>query len=153
MRTRLLIAAAFASVAATATGAPAEMSLLGTWEIVEAQPAPWAGASQRAALAAEGKRQLKLLITFTPKEVVSRNRAIACRRAAYEPTDYEADAIFQGNLPEPNPTAAAQRLGFKKGEIPGVDLRCTGGQFSYHFRDRNTAMTALNNVIYTLKRH
>jgi hypothetical protein len=26
------------------------------------------------------------------------------------------------------------------------------GQFAFHFRDRNTALTAFNNVIYTLKR-
>ena len=84
--------------------------------------------------------------------MISRHKALACKRAEYEPTDYEADAMFQGNLPEPNPTAAALRLGFKKGEIPGVDLKCTSGVYSYHFRDRNTALTALNNVIYTLKR-
>ncbi len=84
--------------------------------------------------------------------MTSRNKALACRRAEYESTDYEADAMFQGNLPEPNPTAAAVRLGFKKGEVPGVDLKCTTGAYSYHFRDRNTALTALSNVIYTLKR-
>lgn len=127
-------------------------ALLGTWEIVEAQPAPWADEKQRAALAAEGKRLLNQVVTFAPKEVASRHKALACRRAEYEPTDYEADAIFQGNLPEPNPTAHAIRLGFKKGEIPGVDLKCTTGVYSYHFRDRNTVLTALSNVIYTLKR-
>lgn len=127
-------------------------TLIGTWEIVEAQPAPWTPESQHAALAAAGKRMLKQTITFAPREVVSRHKALACKRAEYERTDYEADAIFQGNLPEPNPTAAAVRLGFKRGEIPGVDLRCSSGVYSYHFRDRNTAMTALSNVIYTLKR-
>ncbi len=127
-------------------------ALLGSWEIVEAQPAPWADEKQRAMLAAEGKRLLNQVVTFAPKEVASRHKALACKRAEYEPTDYEADAIFQGNLPEPNPTAHAIRLGFKKGEIPGVDLKCTTGVYSYHFRDRNTALTALSNVIYTLKR-
>lgn len=144
-------------LAATTPGSRAQdsaaaISLLGTWEIVDAQPAPWAEESRRAALAAEGKRLIKQAITFAPREVVSRHKALACKRAAYEPTDYEADAIFQGNLPEPNPTAAAVRLGFRKGAIPGVDLKCRSGHFSYHFRDRNTALTALSNVIYTLKR-
>ncbi len=68
---------------------------------------------------------IKQIITFAPSEVTSKNKALACRRAEYEPTDYEADAMFQGNLPEPNPAAAALRLGFKKGEVPGVDLKCT----------------------------
>ena len=137
---------------APANAAAQDNGLLGTWEIVEAQPAPWTEEGQRAVLAAEGKRLLKQVITFAPNEVISRHKALACRRAQYEPTDYEADAIFQGNLPEPNPTAAALRLGFKKGEIPGVDLKCSTGAYSYHFRDRNTALTAFNNVIYTLSR-
>ena len=129
-----------------------ELSLIGEWVIVEATPAPWTEDSQHAALTAQGKRLINVTITFSDNEVVSKHRLFACRRTRYEPTDYPADAIFQGNLPEPNPSAAAARLGFPKGEIQGVDLRCTGGVFSYHFRDRNTALTALDNVIYTLKR-
>lgn len=148
-----LIPIAFALIAAVPTGARAhDISLLGNWEIVEAVPAPWAPENQHAALAAQGKRMLNVVMTFTSAEVVSRQRHLACKRARYEPTDFEADAIFQGNLPEPNPTAAALRLGFAKGEIPGVDVKCTTGLYSYHFRDRNTALTALSNVIYTLKR-
>lgn len=126
--------------------------LLGTWEFVEATPAPWVDEAKHPALAATGKRMLKQTITFAPREVKSRQKWLACKRAEYETTTYEADAIFQGNLPEPNPTAAAVRLGFKRGEIPGVDLRCTNGLYSYHFRDKDTVMTALSNVIYTLKR-
>jgi len=127
--------------------------LLGTWEFVEAQPAPWVNESQHASLNAQGKRMLKQVITFAPGAVTSKQKWLACKRAEYETTTYEADALFQGNLPEPNPTAAAIRLGFKRGETPGVDLKCTSGVFSYHFRDKNTVLTALSNVIYTLKRH
>lgn len=153
--TRTLTAlAVIAWLTAIPQGAAAQVnSLIGTWEIVEAQPAPWTEEGQRPALAAEGKRLVKQVITFAPREVVSRHKALACKRAEYEPTDYEADAIFQGNLPEPNPTAAALRLGFKKGEIPGVDLKRSSGLYSYHFRDRNTVLTAFSNVIYTLRRH
>jgi hypothetical protein len=135
-----------------APGHAQQQPLIGTWEIVEAQPAPWTPENQHASLTAEGKRLLKQIITFAPNEVISKHKALACRRAQYEPTDYEADAMFQGNLPEPNPTAAAIRLGFKKGEVPGVDLKCTSGAYSYHFRDRNTVLTARSNVIYMLKR-
>jgi hypothetical protein len=138
---------------ATASLAQAQSNpLLGTWEFVEAQPAPWVDEAKHPALAAAGKRMLKQVITFAPSAVTSRQKWLACKRAEYETTTYEADALFQGNLPEPNPTAAAIRLGFKRGETPGVDLKCTSGVFSYHFRDKNTAMTALSNVIYTLKR-
>jgi len=135
-----------------APGHAQQQPLIGTWEIVEAQPAPWTPENQHASLTAEGKRLLKQISTFAPNEVISKHKALACRRAQYEPTDYEADAMFQGNLPEPNPTAAAIRLGFKKGEVPGVDLKCTSGAYSYHFRDRNTVLTARSNVIYMLKR-
>ena len=145
--------AALALLAAAPAAAFAQQNvLLGTWEIVDAQPAPWAEQSQHASLAAAGKRLIKQAITFAPREVTSRNKSLSCRRAQYEPTAYEADAIFQGNLPEPNPTAAALRLGFKKGEIPGVDVKCTTGVYSYHFHDRDTALTARSNVVYTLKR-
>ena len=130
----------------------AENSLLGEWTIVEAVPAPWADPTRHAALAAQGKRLIDVTVAFNAKDVVSKHRPFACKRVRYEPTAYPADAIFQGNLPEPNPIGAAARFGFAKGDISGVDLRCTGGLFSYHFRDANTALTALDNVIYTLKR-
>ena len=97
------------------------------------RPRPRRGAEEQkwhASLTADGKRLLNQVITFAPNEVISKHKALACRRAQYEPTDYEADAMFQGNLPEPNPTAAAIRLGFKKGEVPGVDLKCTSGAYS-----------------------
>jgi hypothetical protein len=129
-----------------------ELSLFGDWVIVEATPAPWTEESRHAALAAQGKRLINVELTFKANEVVSKHRPFACRRTRYEPTEYPPDAMFQGNLPEPNPAAIAARYGFPKGDIRGVDLRCTGGVFSYHFRDRNTVLTALDNVIYTLKR-
>ena len=152
--TRMLTAfIAIAWLAAIPHGVRAQQNaLIGTWEIVEAQPAPWADESRHAALAAAGKRLIKQTVTFRPREVASRYKPLACKRAEYETTSYETDAIFQGNLPEPNPGAVALRFGFKKGEVPGVDLRCTKGVYSYHFRDRDTVMTAFSNVIYTLKR-
>jgi hypothetical protein len=151
MRLAPAVLAGFVLFTAAPCGAQ-QQSLIGTWEIVEAQPAPWTEESQRANLTATGKRLIKQTITFTAKEAKSKHKPLACRRPLYEPTDYEADAMFQGNLPEPNPTAAAVRLGFKKGAVPGVDVKCVNGAFSYHFRDRNTVLTALNNVIYTLNR-
>jgi hypothetical protein len=148
LRMAALLPLLFAAPAAQAQSNP----LLGTWEFVEAQPAPWVEEAKHPALAAAGKRMLKQVITFAPTAVTSRQKWLACKRAEYETTTYEADALFQGNLPEPNPTAAAIRLGFKRGETPGVDLKCTSGVYSYHFLDKNTAKTALSNVIYTLKR-
>jgi hypothetical protein len=149
-----LLAAGLAAFGATAAGAQTkEISILGQWEVVEAVPAPWADEKNHAALAAQGKQMLKLTITFEPKAMKSRNRAFECKRAViYQPNEIESDALFQGNLPEPNPSAAAARLGFPKGDVPGVDVRCLKAQYTFHFRDPNTAMFNLNRVIYTLKR-
>ena len=70
----------------------------------------------------------------------------------YTPNTIEVDALFQGNLPEPNPAGAAARLGFPKRDIPGVDVRCLKALYTFHFRDPDTAMINIGRVIYTLKR-
>jgi hypothetical protein len=149
-----LLAAGLAAFGTAAAGAQTkEISILGQWEIVEAVPAPWADEKNHAALAAQGKQMLKLTITFEPKAVKSKNRAFECKRSViYQPNEIVSDALFQGNLPEPNPAAAAARLGFPKGDVPGVDVRCLKALYTFHFRDPNTAMFNLNRVIYTLKR-
>ena len=151
MRAIALIIAHFALVTPSAARS-AELSLIGEWTIVEAAPAPWTDEARHAELAVRGKRLIGVTIDFNAKDVVSKHKPFACKRARYEPTSYPADAMFQGNLPEPNPAGVAARFGFVKGDIAGVDLRCTAGLFSYHFRDANTALTAFDNVIYTLKR-
>jgi len=132
--------------------ARADNALLGKWEVVEAAPAPWADDKDRPALAAEGRKLLKMQIAFTPTEVIATHKTLACKKAAYEPTDYSPDALFQGALLEPNQEKVAQSMGFPRGDVPGVDVTCSTGAFSYHFRDKATALLAYNNVIYTLKR-
>ena len=106
-------------------GAGTTPSMLGKWEIVEAAPAPMDRPDRQAALVAEGKRMLKLVITFGPKDAEILAQALTCKRGViYEPNDLEVDAMFEGNLPEPNPAAAGARLGFPERDIPGVDVRC-----------------------------
>ena len=101
------------------------------------------------AYAAEGKRMLKLTITFTAQQVKSKYKALNCAsNVIYEANKLEPDALFQGNLPEPNPTAAVLRMGFPRGDIPSVDVRCLNAKYTFHFRDANTMMFNLNNVIY-----
>lgn len=136
---------------APASGAPS-ISLIGEWEIVEAAPGPWTTEEERPRLTNAGKYLLKTTITFKPKEIASKQKMFVCKRAIYEANSLEHDALFQGNLPEPNPAAAAARLGFKKGDVPGVDVACVKAKYVFHFLDRDTAMTTINNIIYTLKR-
>jgi hypothetical protein len=131
----------------------AAISILGKWEIVEATPAPWSQPRERTALEAQGKRVLGSLVTFSQGGIESKFKPFNCKRhVLYEPNSLEVDALFQGNLPEPNPMAAAARLGFPRGDIPGVDVRCLKALFTFHFRDPNTALINLDRVIYTLKR-
>ncbi len=131
----------------------ANVSILGKWQIVEAVPAPWSKPEEQAALAAAGKRMLNTEVTFAPGSVKSKFKPWDCKsKVLYTPNSIEVDALFQGNLPEPNPAAAAARLGFPKGDIPSVDVRCLKALYTFHFRDANTALINLDRVIYTLKR-
>jgi hypothetical protein len=130
----------------------AEISIIGDWEIVAAAPGPWTTEAERPALTNASKHLLNVAISFKPKEVVSKQKMFTCKRVVYEDNSLEHDALFQGNLPEPNPAAAAARLGFQKGDVTGVDVNCVNAKYVFHFLDRGTAMTTINNVIYTLKR-
>ncbi len=143
--------------AALAVWAPDAMaaneSILGNWQIVEAVAAPWSRPQEQAALAAASKRLLNTVVTFAPSSVKSKFKPFDCKsKVIYTPNSIEVDALFQGNLPEPNPAAAATRLGFPKGDIPSVDVRCLKALHTFHFRDPNTALINLDRVIYTLKR-
>jgi hypothetical protein len=147
-----LAAALFVALAASATLA-ADVSIIGRWQITEAAPAPWAPPEHRAALAAAGKRMIDTEVTFAPGSVKSKFKPLDCKsKVLYESSSIEVDALFQGNLPEPNPAAVAARLGFPKGDIPSVDVRCLKALYTFHFRDPNTALINLDRVIYTLKR-
>ena len=133
--------------------AAAEISIIGKWQIVEAAPAPWSKPEEQAELAAEGKRMLKTEVTFAPGSVSSKFKPFNCKsKVLYEANSIEVDALFQGNLPEPNPAAAAMRMGFPRGDIPGVDVRCLKALHTFHFRDPNTALINMNRVIYTFRR-
>lgn len=142
-----------AALAAPTLAHAAAISILGKWEIVEAVPAPWSMPKDRALLEAEGKRRLGFVVTFSQGGIESKFKPFNCKRhVLYEPNSLEVDSLFQGNLPEPNPAAAAVRLGFPRGDIPGVDVRCLKALFTFHFRDPDTALINLDRVIYTLKR-
>jgi hypothetical protein len=152
-RAGALGAALLGLMAAVLPAAAAEISIIGRWQIVEAVPGPWVPADRQAELAAEGKRLLKTEVTFAADSLASKFKPFSCKsKVIYEANLIEVDALFQGNLPEPNPAAAAARLGFPKGDIPSMDVRCLKAQYTFHFRDPNTALMNLDRVIYTFKR-
>ena len=143
----------FALVGFAPDASAAGVSIFGTWRIVEAAPAPWSRPENQAPLAAIGKRLINTEVTFAKGSVKSKFKPFDCKsRVLYETNSIQDDALFQGNLPEPNPAAAAARLGFPKGDIPSVDVRCLKALHTFHFRDSDTAMFNYDRVIYTLKR-
>src|SRR5215510_3772801 len=135
-------------VAAPFQSHAAQNELMGTWEIVDAAAAPWSVQTDRPGLTARGKKLVKAHITFAGNVVKG---AFACKKARYESTSYPIDAVFQAALPEPQ-TKYAKELGLPQGEVPGVDVNCSAGLFSYHFLNKDTALLGYDNVIYTLKR-
>lgn len=127
--------------------------LLGHWQIVAASPAPWVAPETISTMIKETgvRRLLQQRVTFAARDVTSRDTLLACKGARYAPVNMPPAGLFQGNLPEPK-ADAAKALGFAAGDIASVDVTCANGVFSYHFRDKDTALFALDNVIYTLKR-
>lgn len=149
----LMIAPAGAASEAGPQPAPSAHPIYGQWEVTRFEIAPWVDqAEDRKDLEADGATRLKLRIEFAPNEVISKDEVLGCTAAHYQPTNYPAEAIFQGNLPEPDQEKLATGLGFPLGDIPGFDLDCSTGLFSYHFANADTLLFALSDVVYWLAR-
>jgi hypothetical protein len=127
-------------------------TLLGRWQITTAAVAPWISGDKIHTLKeSDVRRYIKQRVTFEAAAVKSRDPIFACKGPVYEPTRIPPGGLFQGGLPEPKGDIA-RALGLPDGVVPGVDVACPNSRFSYHFRDKDTALFALDNVIYTLKR-
>jgi hypothetical protein len=151
------LAVAYAMALTTAWGAadaPAtNYPILGTWEISKFALAPWIEEGEdRADTAMDGAAHLHLLVSFKPRRVVAKDDVIGCTEANYQPTSFPPEVIFQSGLPAPDQAKIAREMGFAPGDIPGFDLDCSTGLFSYHFADADTLLFALSDVIYTLQR-
>lgn len=153
MRFRLAAAfALFALSAAAALAQGAQPVLIGRWEVIQAAIAPWIGDKVEMVRESEVKKLLKQRIVFAAKAMTSQYPVLNCSDATYEPTRMPPANLFQGALPDPHQAAFAKAIGFAGSEISGIDLACSTGRFSFHFRDRDTALFALDNVIYTIRR-
>jgi hypothetical protein len=139
------------TLTATMPAAAVDNPLLGKWQIIEVIVAPWASKLQKP-LTAETRRLLNMQITFTAKAMTSGYPTLNCSDAKFEVTSDPADVLFQGALLEPNQESIAARLGLPRGEVPTVEINCSSGDFPFHFRDKDTALFALNDMIYTIKR-
>ncbi|MBV6489322.1 MAG: hypothetical protein KJZ73_14300 [Pseudorhodoplanes sp.] len=133
------------------TTARAHHALTGHWGVARAEPAPWLSGEAAAALKGQSDPLIDQRVSFSSTAMSSRYPVLNCSDAEFSATRMPPEGLFQGNLPG-HPAKFAKRLGFKDGEIDGVDVTCSAGAFSFHFIDRNTALFALDNVIYRLRR-
>ncbi len=153
MRWLLAIWIAVLTAFGAAPGHAAEKNpLFGKWTITNAQIAPWTSETAIPGLTAEGRKYLGMNILFTARMVLSKDRSLRCRNPGYERTSFPADSLFKGGLPEPEQGKLAQSMGFPAGLVPGVDVSCSAGLFSYHLRPDGRVLFAYNNIVYTLTR-
>lgn len=116
----------------------------GSWTIADWTVAPWVKADARAAIKPNAAVLNRSLI-FTSKHVVGPT-LLSCDVPKYELINSPLEGLFEGGLTNARADGAA--LGFK---APVKTLRANC-DFDFHLRDANTAMFALDNVLYTMKR-
>lgn len=142
--------AAFAGAAHAEAGpvrAAPNPTYLGRWLIAEVHPAPWFDA-KNPATAPFDDHLIGKTVTYTPTRIAA-PRPLACSGPRYRSVAYPPENLFQGGLTAPAAQAAA--LGFRAAAIPTLETGCEG-LIDFHFTEDGTALFALNNNIYTLRR-
>jgi hypothetical protein len=137
-----------AVLAGLSGAAPAAKSpYLGTWLIAEAHIAPWAepGAPKSTP---ESRQLVGKKLIYAPRRI-SGPIPLACNGPNYKMHDAPIDELFQGTLTKPKQQAVA--LGFHGAKVPTLETGCAGW-IDFHYTDKSTALFALNNMIYTLRR-
>jgi hypothetical protein len=137
--------------AVPALGQDGKEALLGAWTVTEAVVAPWSG-DAGAGSARQASRLLNSVVVFGPRVITARDPQLTCGSVRYEATRLPADALFQSALPEFARDATLRSLGLPEGEVAGVDVGCSTGLYSYHFKDPLTVLLGFNNRIYVLRR-
>jgi hypothetical protein len=132
--------------------AAAQGVFAGTWQVVDAQPAPWVDGTA-ATQPDVDKALTHARITFR-KDRVDAPSPLGCRKATYELSNVGPDYIFQGGLKDP--ARQAEALGFKGAPIVNLNLGCASSsadlEMDFALADRDTAFFALNNVLYKMSR-
>jgi hypothetical protein len=145
--TPLAMVAAPALFSAAPVRAAANPGYLGSWVIAEVHPAPWVDAA-KPATAPFDDHLVGRKVTYTPTRIAA-PRPLACTAPRYRWVAYSPDSLFQGGLTVP--AAQAATLGFSPAAIPTLETGCEG-LIDFHFTTAGTALFALNDNIYTLRR-
>src|SRR5262245_20407823 len=149
-RRALAVVALLALLPGVRSAAAQEM-FAGTWAVVDAQQAPWVDAAGAPAPVNEAMRQGRITLAA---DRVDGPPPVGCAQPRYEIVRAGPDYLFQGGLSDPAKQAAA--LGFGAGEIVHLSLACVrdGADIGMDFSlvDEDTALFALDNVIYRIER-
>nr|ALG05350.2 hypothetical protein 5H7_049 [uncultured bacterium 5H7] len=143
---------AVAGLAATAalvpgSGVASDRGYLGTWRIVASSPAPWIDAREASAEPLSDRLSGKT-VTFAPTRITA-PPPLQCRRPRYRLREASLEGLFQGSLTRPG--EQAPMLGFTGRTVRTLETGCNGW-FEFHFTAADTALFALDNRIYILRR-
>jgi len=120
----------------------------GVWMISQARPAPWVDASN-AADPYLGRRLVGQKVIFL-WHAIDAPGPLGCDRPDYHMVEVPPEGLFQGNLTQP--ILQAHALGFRPG-APVTTLQTDCEHIiDFHFVNHTTAMFALDNTIYTLRK-
>jgi hypothetical protein len=158
--TKLLRSAALAALlcATSLSGARAEDAFyLGQWKITAAAPAPWIKSD--AELSPDEMKSLVGQTITLKTDALEGPGQFPCKGPKYEVIEGGPDMLFQGGFGEMQSQNAAnepQKLAEQAG-FTGTQYRTvlTGCEFAVDFsfgEDKDTAMFALDNALYMLKR-
>jgi hypothetical protein len=151
MNPKRTIAATFAALACLAalpaTAAAPQRPFYGRWLIAEAHSAPWYNPSDSGTRPFDDHLVGKSIV-YMPSRIVG-PRLLACKGPRYRMLETTPDYLFQGGLTAPAAQAAA--LGFRGSRIATLETGCAGA-IDFHFINDSTALFALDNMVYTLRK-
>ena len=125
-----------------------DIPFFGLWMITKATPAPWSDPAHRTdpflAQRWVGKKVIFLL------DAIDAPPPLGCDVPDYRTVEVPPKGLFYGNLT--SPVIQAQALGFPAGApVMTLQTDCED-PIDFHFVNLTTAMFALDDVIYTLRR-
>ncbi len=148
IRKLAVIAAAMLAVSSLpAQARDIRFPFFGVWMVSKAVPAPWVHSGGSDPFLAQRWVGKKVIFRW---DVIDAPFPLGCDGPGYRTVEIPPEGLFQGNLT--SPVIQAHALGFRAGApVTTLQTDCEH-LIDYHFVDRSTAMFALDNVIYTLRR-
>ena len=151
MRTSIILAGLFLGLSCSAP-AIAQDIFAGTWVVTDAQPAPWVDAT--AGTQPDIDQTIRRGTFIFKKDTIEGPAPFDCKKVQYTISEVGPDYLFEGGLTNPVPQAAA--LGFTSQKIVSLNMGCIRSdadiEMDFDLVDHDTAVFALNNVIYKMVR-